>query len=81
MGYCAIPHAKACGDGQTRLAGSIYTARYRWFLHSGDFAINKSCGCPQPTERTADPSVIATLFSLILSTRTKLFALGVVCHS
>ncbi|CDO75604.1 hypothetical protein BN946_scf184858.g44 [Trametes cinnabarina] len=32
----------------------------------------------EPTEKVADPSVIAALFSLILSTRSKLHALGLV---
>ncbi|KAM5540531.1 hypothetical protein V8D89_005989 [Ganoderma adspersum] len=45
----------------------------RWANQIGEQYIHN-----QPTERIADPSVIATLFSLILSTRTKLFALGVV---
>lgn len=33
----------------------------------------------QPTEKVADPTVVAALFSLILSTRSKLHALGLVC--
>ena len=34
----------------------------------------------QPTEKVADPTVIAALFSIILSTRSKLHALSYVCN-
>ena len=33
----------------------------------------------QPTERIADPSVVAALLSMVLTTRNKLHALGYVC--
>ncbi|TBU49553.1 hypothetical protein BD309DRAFT_947112 [Dichomitus squalens] len=45
----------------------------RWVTEIGEQYLNI-----EPTERVAEPTVIAALFSLIVSIRSKLFALGVV---
>lgn len=41
-------------------------------------SLTNMCESYQPMERVADPTVVAALFSLILSTRNKLHALGCV---
>lgn len=77
--YCVMSLGRVSRDGLPRSGSLAWVSKYDTIVSS--VAHTHMISYYQPMERVADPTVVSALFSMVLSVRNKLHALGHVCRA